>query len=255
VNRSFSIGWDVGAWASKSGDALWILDPSGNTLGTPWKGNLGEAIRGAVTAKEFILALFTCCNGGSVPARSLVTLAIDAPLAFPAGFVKLLDGTVAAEPLGRAIDNPYLFRRTEAFAQEELGRNPLSPLQDQIGSQSTKIAHVLAKFGLTNNFKGVWTGPDTGDLKIRVIEAYPAMSKQREGRRGPVELRPGPVKTDVERLLKSAPSTSPDQKDALICALIARMHARSPQDLYAPTGDHFLPEEGWIWFPKSATSP
>lgn len=244
---TFSIGWDVGAWISKKGDALWILDAELNTYGKPQHGNWGADIQKAGTAGEFLGSCFKRCETDLPTDTSAVTLAIDAPLAFPAGFVRLLAGECAKqEPLGKAIDNPYLFRKTEVFAAMARKRNPLSPLQDQIGSQATKIAHVLAKFGLKNNGDGVWQTVGDGGLRIDVIEAYPAMCK--ESLNGPV--LPGPLKKQFDTITaKLAPATG-DERDALICALIAHLHRHERDKLHAPTQAHYLPEEGWIWFPK-----
>lgn len=249
MSRTFSIGWDVGAWVSKHGDALWIIDGSGNTHGKPKNGNWGEDIQEARSAEGFIRRLFKRCGRELPSDTSLVTLAIDAPLAFSAGFVKLLAGEcVHAEPLGKAIENPYLFRRTETFAAKERKRNPLSPLQDQIGSQTTKIAHVLAKFGLKNNGEGVWLAEGAGGLRIHVVEAYPAMCKTSKD--GP--LRPGILKILYDRVREEHTPATGDENDALICALIAHLHRCEPGSLHAPISNsrYFLPEEGWIWFPK-----
>ena len=251
MRRTFSIGWDVGAWASKHGDALWILDAACNTVGKPAHGNWGKDIQEARTAGDFIRRLFKRCSDERVTDTDVVILSIDAPLAFPTGFNRLLSGEVAANPMKeRIIDHPYLFRLTEKFAAEhrEPKRNPLSPLQDQIGSQATKIAHVLAKFGLKNNGMGVWGAEETGGLSIRVIEAYPAMCKKSKAG----DLKPGLLKTLYDQVAVKRTPASEDEKDALICALIAHFHSHKPEALHTPSSnpDRFLPEEGWIWFPK-----
>lgn len=249
MRRTFSIGWDVGAWGRELGDALWIVDGAGNTHGKPCHGNWGNDIQQARTAREFIQKLFLRCGRDLPPDTSLVTLAIDAPLAFPASFVKLLkEEHLHAEPLGKAIENPYLFRRTEAFAARERGRNPLSPLQDPIGSQTTKISHVLAKFGFHNNGAGVWLAKGSDEFDIHLIEAYPAMCK--ESKDGP--LLPGPLKLPHDRVRAEHTSVTQDENDALICALIAHLHLHEPDTLHSPLANpgYFLPEEGWIWFPK-----
>lgn len=166
--------------------------------------------------------------------------------------MKLLAGEcVSEEPLGKAIENPYLFRRTEAFAaeQRERKRNPLSPLQDQIGSQATKIAHVLAKFGLCNDGAGVWRAKSAGGFDIQVLEAYPAMCKQSKKE----DLLPSKLKLLYDQVLAKHHSVIQDQKDALICALTAHLHLHESDSLHSPPSHpgYFLPEEGWIWFPKT----
>jgi len=250
MTRTYSIGWDVGAWASKYGDALWILNGEGKTQGKPAHGNLGDDIKKAQTAKAFIQFLFIRCKTELPPDTGVVTLAIDSPLAFPVGFVKLLTGKChLPEPLGKAINNPYLFRGIEAFAAKIRKRNPLSPLQDQIGSQATKIAHVLSKFKLRNNRAGVWLARRDGGMAIRVIEAYPAMSKKTRGR-----LLPDCLQQLYETELKKVYRTNQDERDALICASVAYLFTQRPSVLYQPLDKGFVPEEGWIWFPKTKAS-
>lgn len=245
--KTFSMGWDVGAWMSKNGDALWILDAHSQTYGGPEHGNWGEHIEKAKTAEDFLGRLFERCGPGLPPDTTAVTLAIDAPLAFPVGFRKLLTGECSfPERLKTAIDNPYLFRKTEAFAARQRKRNPLSPLQDQIGSQATKIAHVLTKFGMRNNGAGVWEAVGAGELKIDVIEAYPGMCKEsQEG-----EVLPGRLKELYDAVTAAHPPATEDERDALICALIGHLHRHEPAKLHEPKSDNYLPEEGWIWFPK-----
>jgi hypothetical protein len=249
MNSSYSIGWDVGAWNTKTGDAVWILDNSAATLGKPMHGNIRSDIETAKTAEEFTFKLFKWCEASEPSRGASITLAIDAPLAFPVGFKKLLQGEAAEDPTGRVIENPYLFRRTDQFVAEkrEPRRNPLSPLQDQIGSQATKVAHVLNKFGFQHDQRGVWLTTQRGAVEIRIIEAYPAMSKS--SRNGSV--RPGPIQSAFEREIKKCPGVSWDEKDALICALSAHLFTTDPENLHAPEPGFFIPEEGWIWFPKN----
>lgn len=243
---SFSVGWDVGAWRTTKGDALWILDASGQTLGR-WHGNLLKQIREATDAAGFMCGLFRCCNAVPPPPDQRITLAIDAPLTFPPGVATLLKEETMAAPERETcacIENPYLFRRTEAFAASHRRpkRNPLSPIQDQIGSQVTKVLHVLNKYGLKHDGKGVWR---TTGSPVSVIEAYPAMSKTgREA--GLLE----PVKSIFDAQTAAHAPDTDDERDALICAIIAHLHTHAPETLYPPEGDYFTPAEGWIWFPK-----
>ena len=253
MSVTFSIGWDVGAWVSKKGDAIWILDSNAKTYCAPQHGNWGATIQQSPTASEFIERLFGLCNAQLPPDTRRVTLAIDAPLAFPAGFVNLIaENSTSPEPLCKAIDNPYLFRRTETFASKKRtqNRNPLSPIQDQIGSQATKVAHVLRKFQFANNQNGTWCAPSESGVEIRVIEAYPAMSKRSQNG----DILPGALKNLFDEVKKLHEPATNDESDALICALVAHLHTHSPDELYPPENEHFLPEEGWIWFPRHELS-
>lgn len=248
---SFSVGWDVGAWRTHEGDALWILDSAGNTLGR-WHGNLLPQISAGTSPDEFVHALFDCCEATSPALDSFVTLAIDAPLAFPNGIMELLNGKTKSESEDdeRAnIDNPYLFRRTEAFTvlHRTPKRNPFSAIQDMIGSQFTKVLHVLNKFALKHDGKGVWR---TSGSRVRVIEAYPAMSKTTLNDVGLVE----PVKSVFESQIVNHTPATDDERDALICAIVAHLHAHAPEMLHPPEGEYFNADEGWIWFPKKMTA-
>lgn len=249
MSDSLFIGWDVGAWLSKDGDALWVLDRDGNTLGK-WHGNLGKDLQASKTAESFIDALLSNCDVPKPTGSAKIILAIDAPLALPSGFVSLVAGTTAPEHLEDAIGNPYLFRKTERFAAKHLGRNPLSPLQDQIGSQTTKILHFLAKFGLTNNLKGAWRGPAQGKYELSVIESYPAMCKHKKGTNKQETIRPENVESRRSAQLDHVQEkVTQDESDALLCAIIAWLYEKENGALHQAEGNDFSPSEGWIWFP------
>lgn len=245
MNNSFFIGWDVGAWMTRRGDALWILNSNGATVGIPWCGNLGTALQEANSAEDFIHAVFETCQEQIPTGKITITMAIDAPFAFPIGFVNLLGAFHSPEYLDDALGNPYLFRRTERYAAGFLGRNPLSAVQDRIGSQTTKILHFLTKFGLTNNAEGVWHDPMQDSFELSVIEAYPAMCKALDG-----TIRPDPVNIFYQNQLENNLTANQDIRDALLCAIIAHLHANNNGLLCQPVeGDNFHPLEGWIWFP------
>ena len=90
---SFSIGWDVGGWNcdknGKSRDALVILDAEQKIVGKPWRGNLRLAINEATDSADWIGRLFALC-AAVAPTQPKVTLAIDTPLGFSEGFVRLI---------------------------------------------------------------------------------------------------------------------------------------------------------------------
>lgn len=100
-----------------------------------------------------------------------------------------------------------------------------------IGSQSTKGMHVLARFAPKVEECGVWS--DSGNLII--IEAYPAACEHSEIMR--TLRRPYPM-------LRHA-----DCKDALTCALVARLFAEHRDTLLSPEAE-VSRNEGWIWVPR-----
>lgn len=230
------IGWDVGGWNCDknpaSRDAIVILDSALNIVGKPWRGNLRRHINAAVDTHAWIDSLFKLCSVVRPADASLITLAIDTPLGFSQGFVQLVSGLEPAGPLEGSSTNPYLFRRTERWLFEQ-GLSPLSAVKDMIGSQSTKGIHVLARFAPTVKSCGVWTD---GEL-LTAVEAYPSAC------RGSVTFA---------GLRQRFPTLAhPDLDDALVCALVAHLHAVAPEVLVAPDQDVPL-SEGWIWVPSDA---
>jgi len=237
-NTVWCIGWDVGAWhcdgRRKSQDALVILNSALEIVGTPWRGNLRDSINSCSTTGEWSAALLDLCrvsvNCGSI------TLAIDTPLGFPDAFVQLLTRHQVAASIEEFKSNPYLFRRTERFLGQQGFKQPLSTIQDQIGSQATKGMHVLARFAPKVVECGVWSDGDD----LTVIETYPTPCSE--------------SKIIQEILAQGGYPQFPnkdDRKDALTCALIAHMFAEKRGDLLPPEQD-VSPGEGWIWIPKDA---
>ena len=228
------IGWDVGGWNcdrnAKSRDALVVLDSSGETLGRAWRGNLRTTINAAKSASEFVAAILALCqvSGPADPTRA--TIAIDAPLAFPEGLMRLLTAGETVGSLGRSFANPNLYRFTERRLVPEEVR-PLSTVKDMIGSQATKAMHVVARFFSEQNRPGVWT--DT--CSLHALETYPRLCRS----------RPSPA---LEQAVTAWQEPVSDVSDARVCAFIAREFVVSPENLEAPVPQ--APQsEGWIWAP------
>ena len=239
------IGWDVGAWhcdKGKSRDAIVILDANREIAGTPWRGNLRACINRCTTTTEWITDLFKLCNGW-YPENGPVTLAIDAPLGLPNAVAQLATQNEAIVSIkDAAITNPYLFRCTERYLADHSlsnqGKNPLSAIQNAIGSQATKGMHVRARFAPKIEQCGVWSD---GSI-FTAIETYPAACEKSE---------------TIQTLRGDYPKLEyahEDCKDALVCALIASLFARNQGDLMPPDTDASS-SEGWIWVPKDAFDP
>src|SRR5664280_1473344 len=140
----------------------------------------------------------------------------------------LTTGATASVPQEGA-RNPYLYREQET-ALFGMGHSPSSAIQDQIGSQSTKGIHFLHRAGLSASSPGVWSSGT-----VTAIETYPA-----------------PAKT-VKDLLDTSQlpwveAQRKDTVDAIVCALVARMHCVCPNQLVAPPGGDGT--EDWIWLPR-----
>lgn len=235
----YAMGWDVGGWNcdhnSASRDALVILDSAGHPCGQPWRGNLREAINTAPDAAAWLAALFALC-GASVPAMPWrCTLGVDTPLGFADAFVRLVTRQGAVARIGGSADNPYLYRETERFLIRH-GIQPLSPVKDMIGSQATKGMHVLARFAPCPAGCGAWCDP--GGM-LTVMEAYPS------------PCRRSALVTAQLAGYDSVALDHADKRDALLCALLARLHAQDRMRLACPPVA--VPEsEGWIWVPADA---
>ncbi len=239
------LGWDVGAWHCQRGDsrdALVLLGDEGGALrrvGRPWRGNLRERFnhrRGPALLAE----LLRLVGAAQLPWTAL-TLAIDTPLGWPAAFRALLAGTAPEAVPATKGQNPLLMRATERWLYDR-GHQPLSAVQDLIGSQSTKGLAALVALGLREERPGVWTGL-VGETAVTGVEAYPAPCQSSASLRA----MQAPLGAELA-------SNSPDVNDALTCALVAYLFARQPQQLAAPPGA--LPEgEGWIQVPWDCLGP
>lgn len=230
------IGWDVGGWNCDknpaSRDALVVLDAERQLLGKPWRGNLRRCINQAADTPEFIARLLDLCELDAAPfASAPVVLAIDTPLGFSTAFIELVAQGRAVGSIEGSSSNPYLFRHTERFLFER-GLTPLSAIKDMIGSQATKGMHVLARFAPTVKSCGVWTDSQ----RLHAIEAYPAACRRSAVMRALLEEY-APLQLDHI-----------DQRDALVCALIAWVFHFQPE-LLAQPGSEAPEREGWIFVP------
>ena len=166
-----------------------------------------------------------------------ISLAIDTPLGWPDAFLALLTGSAPdALPTSKA-RNPLLMRATERWLAERRERPPLSPVQDLIGSQSTKGMAFLQALGLETTEPGVWTGELEG-IQVIAIETYPAA------------CRGSAVVTEQRSALtQQVVGEHQDIHDALTCALVARLFANEREALAAPPAGISV-REGWIWVPS-----
>lgn len=257
--RDVYLGWDVGAWGcdarSGSQDALVALVRDGDAFrphGELFRGNVNRGgglwVPSAVDLLRVLLGLVGLAR---TEVRSL-TIAIDAVLAWPQAFLDLLLGRDGGEAQ-RNDREPFerYLRRPQEVALLRTGTQPLSPVTDSIGNQSTKAIHVLRRLGLHGEH-GAWTGVIDG-VNVTAIETYPAPARSR----GDVAELTTPwsdaLRTrDFARVVggtaaKHHPSIWQDVDDALVCALVAAWYATERSRLEAPAATD---EEGWIWLPR-----
>lgn len=248
TTQAWYIGWDVGAWNCEknatSRDALVVLNPKGELVGKPWRGNLRDTIAAAASYTNWLLTVAKLCqfdeNTKAVFATQNVLMAIDTPLGFSNELLQLLQGEAVTTPFTASRDNPYLYRHTERelFAH---GYSPLSAVKDMIGSQATKGLHLLRKFGFTPSPSGVWqlNQSSQNQCQYHALESYPTVLKTSNT-----------VQQYIEQLRRQTNFNSwhQDIQDAAYCAIAALLYQQHPNTMATPTKD--VTTEGWIYVPK-----
>ncbi len=241
---SLYIGWDVGAWYCKKGksqDAVCVL--SGDSLlgltteVRPFVGNLSQSIYDCSDPID-ALGLSPDLKG-----RRTV-LAIDTPLGWPLEFLNLVGQRriPTGENLPRFRRNELLFRRTEVLLGET-GFEPMSAVQDQLGSQSTKGLYFLKSCGFEPTGRpGLWA---RGEMSA--IETYPAIAYSSLAVREALQqLWQSPWYDEVRCANFMAKD---DAEDATLCAIVGAMFSLNDERLEFPP--ILMPEasEGWIYLP------
>lgn len=240
----YYVGWDVGAWHcdrnAKSKDALCVLKAGKDgpeITGAVWRGNLKPKLN-ELRVSDLVRDMLRLCEVEATGELELV-FAIDTPLGWPRSMLSLLGGGNIVE-VEEFRQNPYLFRETERFLAD-CGFEPLSAVQDRIGSQSTKGIHFLRATSSQADDVGVWrTRQARADTTI--IETYPAPCEKSETFR---KLFDPVTDTDIfqSQVGQRGVASRKDACDALRCALIAWLYANELQCLAAPNGDEGF-EEG-----------
>lgn len=244
--RSLLVGWDVGAWHCDRGasrDALVVLEGTGRPrVSGWWRGNV-RATLNEYEGTQLIQRLVGLC--GVQAEGTEAVFAIDTPLGWPRDFLRLLEGSIAAEIPRTKGQNPLLLRACDRLLWTR-GFRPLSPVQDRIGSQSTKGLQFLAKAGLREGEAGVFSAAQNNS--VIAIETYPTPCRESRlvGDTGSTILRDSQAfATELAGLPTNA---TRDLSDALTCAVIAWLFAHRPETLEAPPERYSL-GTAWIWLP------
>jgi hypothetical protein len=259
----YFIGCDIGGWHTSYGDAFAACKFSSGNLT-----HLGEksgSMYYPVDPQEiFAKTLKRICEE-----QARLIIAIDAALAWPVEFVKLVQDA----PVGRhlptftlpspAIDNPYLYRETERFIEKAILRGskklPLTAPGDKFGNNCSKAQGLVA--WIRTRLPGVyrppfdpWDEENARNARYSLIEVYPAASMKSRLFRNLRWPRAAMQMTNVG---------DSDIGDAKRCAMTAVCYAatvRMEESLttaqYPPV---FLPDntrnsnlitrEGWIFAP------
>ncbi len=247
------LGWDVGGWhGARDGLAALVLRRDGHLqrVGRVTRCGLGDIIaRGELTLSEV---------AARVQVEPLLTTAprivigVDAPLAFPQGFVKAAVRPVRSVPdlgglLPKFIDNPLAFRDTDRHTAKAF-RSPLSPALSWLANNTTKARAGCAQ--LRRGHPSARVIPFESDrARVAVIEVYPSLWRQLASRRGRV-----PTLVHTFRRLQNK-----HEQDAGLCAISAACYEATRLGV----GARLLPRvcmhpnhgtarvEGWIFAPDS----
>ena len=236
---TYYVGWDVGAWycdGRGSQDAIVVCDSNKTTVFEGRKvirTELNECSICGFLNKFFEKACFS--------EKDVFCLAIDAVFGFPYAMKELINGRLYPLPDNAeawapesSINNPILFRCTERYVKG-VKKMPMSVVQNNIASQSSKLIYFLRHFEFLQTEIGIWQSG-----KHQAIETYPSLL----GTKGD------------------------DLQDAGLCADFAKdFFATAPQDRFRrfhcpvdamnKTREAYVMDiiksEGWIWFRKGNT--
>ena len=229
---TYYVGWDVGAWHCEKNtsikDCFCLLDEKGCAIFPYNRFCVSNAILNQDSFLNFIGTIFS----HKFSTSDKFVIGIDAVFCWPKSFVSLINAKepkdITYKPTGwkKAINNEILFRKTEYIIAHK--HKPLSAVQGQIGSQSTKVIYFLKKYGFKSqkSSPGVWK---TGNATA--VETYPA-------------------------ILDSGDHS--DVIDAVLCAKLAYVFRIMPKLLISPVTieeKKAAMEEGWIWVPKQPIEP
>jgi hypothetical protein len=244
-SKIIAIGWDVRGWRGKQ-QAVTVLQmdlSSENPEPEWWVSNDFQFEQGDPLCLASLLK--PALGDGylsMIESADRIVIGIDASLAFPRGFIELLNNPSSEfVPSASEIENPLAYRDCERWIYQTHGKKPLSAAFDKLGNGAT-LAMALCN-GLRK--EGFSVIPQDADRSKRaVIEVYPALVK-REPRRVSAAI------DVIHQLIPHDIEAGTDQYDAAICALLAADHAGAGPKLGLPelTGfDNNLDRsEGWVY--------
>jgi hypothetical protein len=132
-----SIGWDVGGWSGKN-HGLCILKYSGSEI---------ELIR-ASSIDVYDVKTVLQNTIETYKQHSIITIAIDAPLQFPALFQQLInrEPTLLMDQIKLMKNkNPLAWRVTDLFIKDKFEKTPLSASFSFLTSNATVAIAVIAE--------------------------------------------------------------------------------------------------------------
>lgn len=243
-SKVIAIGWDVRGWrGTQQAVAVISLDLSDKLEPQWW---VSDDFQFKQAEPLCLASLLKPALGDGYPplieSADRVVIGIDASLAFPRGFIDLLNHTDSEfVPSATEMDNPLAYRDCERWIYQTHGKKPLSASFDKLGNGATLAMAVCN--GLRK--EGFSVIPQDADQASRsVIEVYPAIVKS-EARRASAAI------DIIHQLIPDDLALGSDQYDAAICAIVAAVFAGAGPRLGLPDlvgfDPHFERAEGWVY--------
>lgn len=243
--KLFGIGWDVGGWQG-SHQAVAVASLCTNTSTVEWLG-VSEAFPFEIGNSPYLIDLLIPAVGNktakSIAQEECLTIAIDAPLAFPKDFVGLMrnENPMEFSIPEKEIENKLAYRECERWIYDVFGKKPLSATFDKLGNNATLALMVVANL----RKKGFTLIPQEGNsAHLSIIEVYPALIKS----------EPTRASCAIPKVACHLPNNleqGADPYDAAICALLAILYQGGYKRLGLPEltqpPQHFDFDEGWIY--------
>lgn len=240
--KTYYVGWDVGAWHcdknTNSRDAIVIQDKESEDVFL-FYGNATNFF-GEENLDAFFRALFP--DHITENEQNEYKIAVDAVLGWPKEFIALITGKdINTDILPKCKkENCFLLRECERELPFE-DIQPLSAVQDMLGSQSTKVLFFLRKFGF-NNEGSFWS--KDGSM---VYETYPAIiAKMLEDKDLPnvSKFYHAVSRQNGRKSIEYEPQKNhQDFKDALLALAALKTGFKEPEKQVNKI-------EGWIWLPE-----
>jgi len=248
--RALAIGWDVGGWLGKK-QAVAVVgvraDGSWAHVGAPRRFSMRELPADRELSVDQLLRIGWSDAPTSALDDCAVLVAIDAPLSFPAAFVRLLAGDPLPLPrLDQEIANVFAYRDCDRYVHLTYEKKPLSASFDRLGNNATLAIALTGRWRAHERFAMLpFDAP--GDGQRTIVETYPALLKGKDGA----------VLGRARALLPACvagPAADPDAQDAALCALVAAamLGATAPAlpPIVGPVSEHC--GDGWIFAPSRA---
>lgn len=241
------VGWDVGGW---KGDKQGVAAVTHGAGGVEWLGRPKSFRLSSLTPQcgvvDFIRQGWPNAEDDVLSTHRIV-IAIDAPLAFPEAFVKLLTGRAIPDVAagGREIDNPLAYRATDRHILNTFQKKPLSASFDKLGNNATVAMVYVRRWAAQCGLPVLPFEPPHANGSA-IIEVYPALTKVK----GEKFCHP-----PLQRLLPQSVMPGSDESDAAICALVALAFLLDGSSAGLPrlvgpdphASDEELRSEGWIY--------